>query len=158
MSAILEQVPLKPEQERVLSANERKYARIRILEREIRKQKALLTGELSDDEVEKVEATLEEEPIVDDVPKYLSVSEVAMITGLSPQMVRRNCASGKFDGYQPSGTNGVWFVKSDTFRNDPKVDWNEFIIKRNELFTQSKDVANSAMELQREDLEEKDLD
>lgn len=153
MSVLLEQVPLKPEQEkRISSENARKYARLRNLERQLRREKNLLMVELSDEEVSIVEETIKDD-IIDDVPKYLSVAEVSMITGLSPQMVRRNCANGKYEGYQPSGSNGIWFVKSDTFRKDPKA-WQDFIERRNELFANTVEVAEAAIELQNENLDE----
>ena len=157
MGAIMDEIRLMPEQEKIKSEKAKKLARLRNLERQTRKEIEKIKSELSQEEVQMVEDTFSEEDTqIDDVPEYLSVSEVAAITGLSPQIIRRHCSNGKFQGYQPSGPNGIWYVKSDTFRKSPEFDWNEFISKRNEMFARSKKVANISLELQDEDLEEKE--
>ena len=152
MTKILEQIPLKPEYKQKLSNEKaRSYAQLLDLERQLRQVKNQLENELSKEEVNMVEDIVNEENF-DDVPKYLSVAEVAMITGLSPQMIRRNCANGKYDAYQPSGTNGVWLINSNTFRRDPKT-WKEFVETRNELFKKTIEVAKNAIKLQDENLD-----
>lgn len=157
MSKILEQISLNPEQEKkITSENARKYARLRSLEKQIQKEIALLMGNLSEEEVKAVDETFNEDPF-EDVPQYLSVAEVAMITGLSPQMVRRNCANGVFDGYQPSGNNGKWFINSDTFRKDSKK-WKEFVERRNELFSKSAKAAKASINLLNDNPVEKEID
>ena len=89
--------------------------------------------------------------VIDDVPELLSVVEVAHITGLSAQMVRRHCKSGKFQGVQPSGLNGIWYVKSDTFKKNPEYNWDAFMSKRNELYERSKEVAETYLKLVEEE-------
>ncbi|MGM8216809.1 hypothetical protein ACLIA0_14830 [Bacillaceae bacterium W0354] len=153
MSKILEQIPLSHEQDQRISGEKaRRFARIRNLEKQLQREKALLMKDLSEEEVNLVEEILNDN-IIDDVPKYMSVAEVALITGLSPQMVRRNCANGKYEAFQPSGSNGIWFIKSDTFRKDSRM-WKEFIQRRNELFAKSNEVARDAITLQDETLKD----
>ena len=158
MSAILDKVTLNPEQEKITNHRVRELAKLRNLERQTRRNIEKIKSELSPEEVQMVEDTFREDEQVDDVPEYLSVSEVAAIIGLSPQIIRRHCSSGKFQGYQPSGPNGIWYVKSDTFRKGHGFNWNEFISKRNEMFARSNEAANISLQLQNEVLEDKNID
>lgn len=151
MGEVLDKVSLTPNQEKITNEKARRFARLRNLERQARRDIEKLKSELSPEEVQMVEDTFDvEDTQIDDVPEYLSVSEVSVITGLSPQIIRRHCSSGKFQGYQPSGRNGIWYVKSDTFRKSPDFDWNDFINKRNEVFARSNEVANISLQLQDE--------
>lgn len=160
MRSLIEQVPLRPAQEEIRSEKARKLAKLRNLELQTRKEIELLSSELNAEEVKTVEATFikKEEELIDDVPKYLSAAEVAGIMGISPQMVRRNCVSGKYQGYQPSGSNGIWFINSNTFRNDPKENWADFISRRNDMYARSKESAELALKLLDEEIEELDVD
>lgn len=149
MGSIIKQVPLKSKQKKIESKNARRLAQLRNLELETRREIEQLTAQLSKEEINLVESTFtEKEEATDDVPKYLSVAEVSGIMGISPQMVRRNCTTGKYQGYQPSGPHGIWFINSDTFRNGSKQEWLDFISRRNNLFSRSEKVAKVALELQ----------
>ncbi len=179
MSKILNNIPLNLEQEKILSEEVRNYAKIRNFEQyirgikqEIEELKEISGRKLSTKEIHKVEKTLKNEGEISSypsllahlknkdekvrrgVPEYLTVAEVALITGLSPQMIRRYCADGEFEAYQPSGPNGVWKIKSSNFKNYKGMTWKEFEKKRNELFSQSMELANDLVRLQDEDLKE----
>ncbi|MFP3727747.1 helix-turn-helix domain-containing protein [Priestia filamentosa] len=179
MSKILNNIPLNSEQEKISSKEVRDYAKIRNfeqyikgMEQEIEKLKETWARKLSIEEIKQVEKTLKNEsklPSYDpllayiksenekdrgEVPEYLTVAEVALITGLSPQMVRRHCADGKFEAFQPSGTNGIWKIKASNFKDYKGITWEEFKKKRNKLFSQSKELANDSIKLQDEDLKE----
>jgi len=156
MGSLIKQVPLNSTQKKIKGEKTRELAKLRNLEIQVRKEIEQLTPLLSEEELNKVEETLVDDKITDDVPKYLSVAEIAGIMDISPQMVRRNCVSGKYQGYQPSGSNGIWFINSDTFRNGPKKEWIDFISRRNDLLSRSKEVAELAKKLQNEETEEID--
>ncbi|MGL4820147.1 MAG: hypothetical protein ACRC5C_09220 [Bacilli bacterium] len=136
MNSFLDKIPLNHRQEaQTFTEPAKKYARLLNLEMKLHQAKAELVQEMSTEELRRVEETVNDMSF-DDVPKYLSVAEVAAILSISPQMVRRNCANGKYKGFQPSGTNGIWFVSSDTFRKDEQT-WRAFIEKRNEMFVRA---------------------
>ncbi|MGY0691926.1 hypothetical protein ACW2QC_03935 [Virgibacillus sp. FSP13] len=146
LALILKQVPLKPEQEKVITSEQVKtYIKMAILEQKIQKDKNELSKTLTKKEKQSIDAYF-------NVPKYLTVREVSNLTGLSQQIIRRHCANGKYKGYQASGQNGTWHVESEQFTNLPN--WIEFIAKRAEEFEQTKTAARLAQKL----LEESDVD
>ncbi|WP_133299579.1 hypothetical protein [Bacillus sp. V59.32b] len=100
--------------------------------------------ELSAEEIAAIEGIFKNDK-VDEVPQYLSVKEVSILTGLTPQIVRRHCANGKYAAYQPGGGNGTWHIESAQFRTYPN--WLDFLQKRDELFSNSQQVAKLALQL-----------
>ncbi|PEA01905.1 hypothetical protein [Bacillus cereus] len=143
MIELLEQVKLTEEQERKFPTERaKKYMKIMILENEILSEKESIYNELSQEEMDSIENYAKESY---PVPKYLTVREVSMLTGLSKQMVRRHCVNKNFKGYQASGENGTWSVETEQFLSHPN--WNEFIQQRNEMFNRSKKVAELAINL-----------
>lgn len=143
MAELLEQVKLTPEQEEKIPTDKvRKYVKIMLLEDALRLEKESVRGELSEEEMEFVESCFQENfPI----PDYLTVQEVSMITALSKQMVRRNCVSGKFKGFQSSGENGIWSIEKEQFLAHPN--WDTFVKERNEKLRRSKKAAEIAMQM-----------
>ncbi|CAH0346551.1 hypothetical protein [Bacillus sp. CECT 9360] len=152
MGEILNKVKLSETEERSIPTDRaKKYVKIRKLEEEIAREKSVLE-ELSAEEIAAIEDIFKKD-IVDEVPQYLSVKEVSMLTGLTPQIVRRHCANRKYAAYQPGGGNGTWHIESSRFRTYPN--WLDFIQKRNELFSNSQQVAKLAVQLWDEDESEK---
>lgn len=80
-----------------------------------------------------------------EIPKYFTVKEVSMLTGLSPQIICRHCSDKKYKACQENGENGIWLIESEQFQEHPS--WDTFIQKRNEMFARSKRVAELALEL-----------
>lgn len=143
MTELLEQVKLTQEQEqKIPTERARRYAKIMILENAIRSEKESIYSELSQEEIDFIENFVKGSY---PVPKYLTVREVSMLTGLSKQMVRRHCVNNNFKGYQASGENGTWSVETEQFLTHPN--WNEFSRERNEMFNRSKKVGELALQL-----------
>ncbi|WP_114555669.1 hypothetical protein [Bacillus sp. K6W] len=143
MTELLEQVQLTQEQEQKSPTERaRRYAKIMILENEIRSEKESIYSELSQEEIDFIENFVKGSY---PVPKYLTVREVSMLTGLSKQMVRRHCVNNTFKGYQASGENGTWSIETEQFLAHPN--WNEFIQQRNDMLHRSKKVAELAIKL-----------
>lgn len=146
MPELLDTVILEPEQENLITSERaKKYAKLSVLELEIMREKEELEEQLTVEEKKSVETALKESQQYFSIPQYFSVREVAMLTGLSPQVIRRHCANKKFNAFQATGQNGTWYIESEQFRDHPE--WNTFIQKRNNLFIRSKRVAEAAQKL-----------
>lgn len=144
ISELLKMIQITPEEEnRIPTERARKAVILRKLENAINDEKLML-GELTEEEEAAVN-DLFKDLIVDDVPEYISVKEVAWLTKLSPQIVRRHCAKHKYIAYQPSGENGTWYIESDQFRNFPN--WEEFLHARTEMLKRSQHTSKVAFQL-----------
>jgi hypothetical protein len=144
MSKILESVILGEEKERMLiSERARRYAKLQYLEREILRESIQMREELTVEELRSVATALETEELP--VPEFLSVRDVAKLTDLTPQIVRRHCMNGKYKGYQVAGENSTWRIESEQFKDNPH--WISFLIERNEARERSKKVAVLAEQL-----------
>lgn len=144
MSELLKMIPITQEEENKIPTDKaRKALILKKLENALIEEKVLL-GELSEEE-ELAVKELTKDLIVDDVPEYISVKEVAWLTGLSPQIVRRHCAKHKYIAYQPSGENGTWYIESDQFRSFPN--WEEFLQVRTEMLKRSQHTNKLAFQL-----------
>jgi len=137
MAIILDQVKLESKYEGMITSEAaRRYIKMIMLEQELEKEKQELTLKLQKEELQSISNYF-------NVPKFLSVREVANLTGLSQQIVRRHCANGKYSGYQTSGQNGTWHVESDQFSTLPN--FMDFISKRNEGFTITTQIAKQLL-------------
>lgn len=79
------------------------------------------------------------------VPEFLSVRDISKLTGLAPQIIRRNCLNGKYEAEQIIGENGAWRIKSEQFMHFSK--WDSFLKERESEIENSKNIVEHALEL-----------
>ncbi|MBS2967565.1 hypothetical protein J9317_02100 [Metabacillus sp. KIGAM252] len=144
MSIVLDQVRLdESEEQLVKSESARAYLKMLKLERELKKEIKEFSQKLQKDEIQSISQYF-------NVPKYLTVREVANLTGVSQQIVRRHCASEKYKGYQASGANGTWHIESEQFNELPG--FMDFISKRNDKFEKTKKAAELTKDMINEEI------
>lgn len=131
-------------------------AKIRILQEALRIQEAQISMTLSDTDLKEVEASVESIPMTIEVidslvseppnmPEFLSVRDVSKLTGRVPQVIRRHCASGKYEAEQVAGENGTWRIKPEQFMH--LSNWDAFLKERESEIQNSKKVVDHALAL-----------
>ncbi|KON66456.1 hypothetical protein AKG34_26285 [Peribacillus butanolivorans] len=142
MSAILNAVKLRPNEEQAISSERaRDYVRAMKLHEELEREKERLYQELN--EVEKKEAfTVLSKQF--NIPRHVTVREASEIIGITPQMVRRHCADGKLIAQQTLEGSGKWRIETDQLMDKPN--WDKFIEKRARIKNQSIKIADQKLE------------
>lgn len=104
-----------------ISENVKKY--VQLLRYSIELEKQIEKAYLELDEIEKEEAKHTLREILGpelQLPKYLPVSEVAMMLNVSPQMVRRYCSEGKILARKRHQDGGKWYIPTEQFLTKPE--------------------------------------
>lgn len=139
MGIVLDQVRLDESEERLVKTEDaRVYLKMLKLQLELKREIDEFSKKLQKEEIQSLSNYF-------NVTKYLTVREVANLTGVSQQIVRRHCASGKYKGYQASGANGTWNIESEQFSELPG--FMDFISKRHDKFLKTKKIAELAKEM-----------
>lgn len=134
-------------------------AKIRLLQTALRIHEAQISKTLSDTDLKLVEESVESIPMtteviislvsdvpnVPEVPEFLSVRDVSKLTGRVPQVIRRHCASGKYEAEQVAGENGTWRIKPEQFMH--LSNWEAFLKERESEIENSKRVVDHATAL-----------
>jgi hypothetical protein len=131
-------------------------AKIRLLQTALRIQEAQISMTLSETDLKEVEESVESIPMTmevfdslvseePNVPEFLTVRDVSKLTGRVPQVIRRHCASRKYDAEQVAGENGTWRIKPEQFMH--LSNWNAFLKERESEIENSKRVADHALAL-----------
>jgi len=94
---------------------------------------------LSNDEFEQLKRDSEKHPILssilssgavirkseiltdtnDNLPGFLTVSDVSEMLAISPQSVRKHCAAGKISAWRTLGESGEWRIDIDQYKSHP---------------------------------------
>lgn len=149
MSRLLENIKLPPQlQNQKYNDLEMTLAKILVMQEYLNREKRRIYNLISPEEIKHVENSLDS--LSADVdqserfPEYLSVRDVSKLTGLAPQVVRRHCASGKYEAEQVAGENSTWRIKPDYFMK--LSNWDKFLKEREEEAKRSKNAARIALQ------------
>lgn len=158
MPGVLNFVTLPQATERRLHSNaEITLAKIKLLQEALRIQEAQISMTLSETDLQEVDSSVKSIPLTMDVfdsliateapsiPEFLSVRDVSKLTGRVPQVIRRHCASGKYDAEQVAGEKGTWRIKPEQFMH--LSNWNTFLKERASEIKNSKRVVDHALSL-----------
>lgn len=149
---------LFPEVINTSSADE--YARLLLIQKAVQDGTKRILETLPPEDAAKIETWIKEEnvsiefdlsePNNSESIDFLTVREVSQLLGITPQQVRRNCASGKYDASQVAGENSSWRIKAEQFKN--QTNWNNFLKQRKEKFEKNKKAAELGIELWEDEL------
>lgn len=128
-------------EELTLSSKSIEFVKILMLQEELERQREKIYKELSGIERKAAFETLKKEY---NIPNYITVRDVSEILGITPQMVRRHCSSGKIIGHQTLEGSGKWRIDTEQFMDKPN--WDKFIEKRARIKKQSIDIADKVLE------------
>lgn len=161
MVKLYDSVILPEDTKRLLSkisniSNADKYAKLLLINKATWEELELIRKSLTQEEVHKIEALIEgivpsislnsiEKKCNEEIPDFFTVREVSQLTGLTPQQVRRNCSSKKFEATQVAGENSSWRIKPDQFQNLPN--WEAFLQQRKEKFQKNSKAAKLGLNL-----------
>ncbi|WP_255290210.1 helix-turn-helix domain-containing protein [Bacillus cereus] len=80
-----------------------------------------------------------------EMPEYLTTQDVAKMLHISPQMVRRYCASGEIEATQRMGGTGAWLIETSQYLNHPGL--RNVLAAKEEKRQKSLGLAKSMLEL-----------
>lgn len=136
-----------------------------ILQQQIKRtQERLRERNLSSEKIKEFNRTMEQKGIQENIdriieysdeedlaeseivyPKYFNVREVSLYKGITPQQVRRNCISGKYQAEQVAGEHSSWRIPTEQFKQEN--DFVEFIQQRADKFKKVSEASQIAIEL-----------
>lgn len=156
MTGVLNFVTLPQDAEKRLQSDAGiTLAKIRLLQKALHMQEAKISLTLTENDLKEVEASIRAIPLTKDVfepivletpnvPEFLSVRDVSKLIGRVPQVVRRHCASGKYNAEQVAGENGTWRIKPEQFMH--LSNWEAFLKEREREIQSSKSIANHGLQ------------
>lgn len=104
-----------------ISEKAKQYVQLLQYSIELEKQKERVYLELEESEKEEAQHVLKEIMAHElNLPRFLPVSEVAMMLNVSPQMVRRYCAEGKIVAKRRNRDARKWYIPTEQFLTMPE--------------------------------------
>lgn len=99
-----------------------------------------LDTKLTEREEEVVSRFTTSEELTRLLPKYLTVTEVATLLSISPQMVRRKCMADEIEAHRTLNGRGKWRILSSQFLSHPDLE--ELLIELKQKRSVSKQLAS----------------
>lgn len=105
--------------------------------------------DLTDEDIQLIHKYALPKNALEAVPEHLTVSEVAQLIEVSPQMVRRKCMTGEILAHRTLNGKGKWRIPANQFMTHPRFE--ELVMKYQLLRESSEKVASAMVKLAEKD-------
>ncbi|MCU7667739.1 helix-turn-helix domain-containing protein [Bacillus thuringiensis] len=149
MTVLLENINLTENEERIITSERTKnFIKLTKLMEMVEQEQQKIFFKLNEEEKDEVFEIISKQH---NIPKNITVKEVAGILGVTVQMVRRYCVEGKLIAHQRLEGSGKWLIDTKQFMTHKN--WGKFVQEQGKIKENSLLLANKMINILDDDSE-----